>query len=199
MLQGGSLCLEQRFPPAGEALGDGKQADCCYLQPHSLGPYRVSGRRLRPSALPTWGWWGRWRVLLSWLSLVPRFLPQESGSIMLTRRPYPHPKVILLFIKPGLPDKSRGPHVAIIPYIFFSPKKCSIPSHIENTIKKYIGNSSLHNMPRKINCPDLTLNSYANLDQHKIKLDHNENLICFLKYKLLVKKKKIFTFRNQTT
>lgn len=64
------------------------------------------------------------------------------------------------------------------------------PLHIENTIKKYIGNSSLHNMPRKINCPDLTLNSYANLDQHKIKLDHNENLICFLKYKLLVKKKK---------
>lgn len=108
-----------------------KQADCCYLQPHSLGPYRVSGRRLRPSALPTWGWWGRWRVLLSWLSLVPRFLPQESGSIMLTRRPYPHPKVILLFIKPGLPDKSRGPHVAIIAYIFFSPKKCSIPSTLK--------------------------------------------------------------------
>lgn len=32
-------------------------------------------------------------------------------------------------------------------------------------------------MLRKINCQDLTLNSYANLDQHKIKLDDKQNPI----------------------
>lgn len=51
-------------------------------------------------------------------------------------------------------------------------------------------------MFRKINCHDLTLNSYANLDQHKIKLDQNQNPIWSLKYyKLLCLKS--FTFRNQ--
>lgn len=29
---------EHRFPPAGVELRDGKQADCCFLQPYSLGP-----------------------------------------------------------------------------------------------------------------------------------------------------------------
>lgn len=56
-------------------------------------------------------------------------------------------------------------------------------------------------MLRKINCHDLTLNSYANLGQHKIKLDHNKTrFVLSLKYyKLLfLKKKKVFTFRNQT-
>lgn len=52
-------------------------------------------------------------------------------------------------------------------------------------------------MLRKINCHDLTLSSYANLDQHKIKLDHNQNPIWSLKYyKLLFLES--FTFRNQT-
>lgn len=47
-------------------------------------------------------------------------------------------------------------------------------------------------MLRKINCHDLTLNSYANLGQHKIKLDHNKTrFVLSLKYyKLLFLKKK---------
>lgn len=47
-------------------------------------------------------------------------------------------------------------------------------------------------MLRKINCHDLTLNSYANLGQHKIKLDHNKTrFVLSLKYyKLLFFKKK---------
>lgn len=32
-------------------------------------------------------------------------------------------------------------------------------------------------MLRKINCHDLTLNSYANLGQHKIKLDHKAKFL----------------------
>lgn len=90
------------------------------------------GRRLRPRELPTCRGWGGGEFCPR-LSLALGFAP-EVWQYNADQKALPtskDPKLILLFIKPGLPAKARGPFVAITAYIIiFLLKKCSIPTHI---------------------------------------------------------------------